>query len=222
MKVIITGATGMVGKGVLLECLDSPEVEAVLIVNRRSIEMTHPKLKEILHKDFLDLSSIEDQMAGYDACFFCLGMSAAGASKETYYRITHDLTIHWAETLLRLSPEMTFNYVSGEGTSTEENSRSNWANVKGKTENEILAMPFKSKYMFRPGAIQPLRGIRSATPMYNFFITLFKPLFFIMKHLFPNAVTDTTRIGVAMIKSHQQGFEKPHINTKDINILAAR
>lgn len=222
MKVIITGTTGMVGKGVLLECLDSPDVEAVLVVNRRSLEMSHPKLKEVLHKDFLDLSAIKEELSGYDACFFCLGMSAAGASKETYYRITHDLTIHWAETLLELSPDMTFNYVSGEGTSTAENSRSSWANVKGKTENEILAMPFKNKYMFRPGAIQPLRGIRSATPIYNFFITIFKPLFFIMKRFFPHFVTDTTRIGHAMIKSHQIGFEKAHINTKDINILAAR
>ncbi|MEL7530570.1 MAG: NAD-dependent epimerase/dehydratase family protein, partial [Bacteroidota bacterium] len=107
MKVIITGTTGMVGKGVLLECLDRPDVEAILVVNRRSVEITHPKLKEILHKDFLDLSSIKDQLVGYDACFFCLGMSAAGASNETYYRITHDLTIHWAETLLELSPDMT-------------------------------------------------------------------------------------------------------------------
>ncbi|MEM6345808.1 MAG: NAD-dependent epimerase/dehydratase family protein [Bacteroidota bacterium] len=222
MRVIITGTTGMVGKGVLLECLDSPDVEAVLVVNRRSVEITHPKLKEILHKDFLDLSSIKDQLAGYDACFFCLGMSAAGASNETYYRITHDLTIHWAETLLALNPEMTFNYVSGEGTSTEENSRSNWANVKGKTENEILAMPFKQKYMFRPGAIQPLRGIRSATPMYNFFITLFKPLFPLMKWMFPNSITDTTRIGHAMINSHKLGFAKPHLTPKDINDLATQ
>ncbi|MFK7921969.1 MAG: NAD-dependent epimerase/dehydratase family protein [Bacteroidia bacterium] len=222
MKVIITGSTGMIGKGVLLECLDSSEVEAVLVVNRRSVGIDHPKLKEIIHKDFFDISPIKANLMGYDACFFCMGMSAAGVSNETYYRITHDLTIHWAETLLKLSPEMTFNYVSGEGTSTAEKSRSNWANVKGKTENEILAMAFKNKYMFRPGAIQPLRGIRSATAMYNIAITIFKPFFFIMKRFFPDSITDTTKIGHAMIKSHKLGFEKSHLHTKDINLLAAR
>lgn len=222
MRVIITGTTGMVGKGVLLECLDSPVIEAVLVVNRRSIEMNHPKLKEVLHKDFLDISPIKAELAGYDACFFCMGISSAGISKEKYYSITHDLTIHWAETLVAQSPEMTFCYVSGEGTDSTESSRMSWANVKGKTENDILAMPFKNKYMFRPGFIQPMRGIRSATPLYNVLYTIFKPLYPILKRLFGNSITNTTAIGLAMIKVQQQGFEKPHLHTKDINLLAAR
>lgn len=222
MKVIITGTTGMVGKGALLECLDDPEVEEVLVVNRRSLEMNHPKLKEIIHKDFLDISSIRQELAGYDACFFCLGISATSVSKEVYYSITHDLTIHWAETLLELNPDMTFLYVSGEGTDSNESSRSNWANVKGKTENEILEMPFKQKYMFRPGYIQPQRGIRSATPLYNAIYLIVKPLYPIMKAIFGKAITSTSELGQAMIKAHRLGSEKSHLHTRDINELAAR
>ncbi|MEL7342309.1 MAG: NAD-dependent epimerase/dehydratase family protein, partial [Bacteroidota bacterium] len=200
MKVIITGTTGMVGKGALLECLDDPKVEAVLVVNRRSLEMNHPKLKEIIHKDFLDISAIREELAGYDACFFCLGISAASVSKEDYYRITHDLTIHWAETLVALNSEMTFIYVSGEGTDSKESSRSNWANVKGKTENELLEMPFKQKYMFRPGYIQPQRGIRSATPLYNAMYVIFKPLYPILKAIFGKAITSTTELDHRLTK----------------------
>ncbi|MEL6841919.1 MAG: aminotransferase class IV [Bacteroidota bacterium] len=166
-------------------------------------------------------SSIRQELDGYDACFFCLGISAASVSKEVYYRITHDLTIHWAETLVALNPDMTFIYVSGEGTDSKESSRSNWANVKGKTENEILEMPFKQKYMFRPGYIQPQRGIRSATPLYNAMYVIFKPLYPIMKAIFGKAITSTTELGQAMIKAHRLGSEKAHLHTPDINELAA-
>jgi uncharacterized protein YbjT (DUF2867 family) len=220
LKVVITGATGMVGKGVLLECLDSREVDSVLLINRRSIDMNHPKLEEIVHNDFYDLSSIENQLIGYDACFFCLGVSAYRMSEEDYSKITYDLTLHFANTLLKLNPEMTFCYVSGQGTDSTEKSRMMWANVKGKTENALLALPFKKAYMFRPGFIQPMRGIKSSTKMYNTMYAIVKPFTPVLKSLFPKSITNTDKVGKAMINCVKIGYNKTHLENKDINQLA--
>lgn len=221
LNVVITGATGMVGKGVLLECLESDNIDSVLLINRRSIQMEHNKLKEIVHKDFYDLSTIEEQLKGYDACFFCLGVSAYRMSEGDYMRITYDLTLHFANTLLKLNPEMTFCYVSGQGTDGKEKSRIMWARVKGKTENAILALPFKKAYMFRPGFIQPTKGIKSSTKMYNTIYSILKPLIPVLKFLFPKSITDTDRVGKAMINSVTMGYNKTHLDNQDINQLAA-
>ncbi len=220
LKVVITGATGMVGKGVLFECLESEAIDSVLLINRRSIDMRHDKLKEIVHQDFYDLSSIEDQLKGFDACFFCLGVSAYRLSEEQYTKITYDLTLHFANTLLKLNPELTFCYVSGQGTDSTEKSRMMWANVKGKTENAIIALPFKKVYMFRPGFIQPMRGIKSSTKMYNTLYTIIKPFMPLLKLLFPKSITNTDRVGKAMINSVIVGYDKIHLDNKDINQLA--
>ena len=216
MKVIITGSTGMVGKGVLLECLEHPDIEQILVVNTSSSGMQHPKLKEILHKDFFDLSAIKEELQGYDACFFCLGVSAAGMSEEKYNHMTYDLTIHFAETVV--NPNMTFIYVSGTGTDSTEQGRMMWARVKGKTENALLKMPFKAAYMFRPGIILPKKGVKSKTGLYNFFYVLFRPLYPLMAML--PSVTNTIKVGKAMINVALNGSDKTHLENKDINELA--
>ncbi len=172
-KVIITGATGMVGKGVLLECLDHEVIDEVLVIGRNSIGFEHPKLKEMIQKDFTDFSNVKDQLAGYDACYFCLGISAAGLNEEQYKKITYDFTLALASPLLELNSEMTFIYVSGQGTDSSEKGRMMWARVKGKTENEILNLGFKQAFAFRPGAIIPLRGIKSRTKSYQFMYDYF-------------------------------------------------
>jgi uncharacterized protein YbjT (DUF2867 family) len=177
MKAIIFGATGMVGQGVLLECLDDPSVSSVLAVGRRTCGVTHPKLHEIVHSDFLDYSTIEEGLRGYDACFFCLGVSAAGMSEPDYHRLTFDVTLRAAETLARLNPTMTFCYVSGTGTDSSERGRSMWARVKGKTENHLMRVPFKATYMFRPGYIQPMRGVTSSTPLYRVAYAVLGPFY---------------------------------------------
>jgi hypothetical protein len=220
IKAIITGATGMVGKGVLLECLDSPEVESVLSISRQSLEMEHPKLKEIIHKDFLDLSPIQDQLAGYNSCFFCLGVSSFRMSEETYTRLTYDLSLHFAQTVLAQNPDMTFCYVSGTGTDSSEKGNSMWARVKGKTENAIMALPFKASYMFRPGVIIPEKGVKSKTPLYNSLYVLMNPLFPLIKKAFPKYMTTSVKVGQAMINSILTGYEKRHLENADINILA--
>jgi uncharacterized protein YbjT (DUF2867 family) len=219
-RVIITGATGMVGKGVLLECLDHETIGEVLVIGRNSVEMEHPKLNELIHKDFSDFSGIMDQLTGYDACFFCLGISAAGLKEEQYKRITYDFTLALAKTLYGNNPEMTFNYVSGQGTDSSEKGRMMWARVKGKTENDLLNMGFKQAYMFRPGAIIPLRGIKSRTKSYQFIYDYFMWLVKLIKALAPNSVVNTTQIGLAMIHSTLKGYDKKILTPKDIIQLA--
>jgi uncharacterized protein YbjT (DUF2867 family) len=216
MKVIITGATGMVGKGVLLECLDHDAVTQVLTIGRNSCGIEHSKLKEIIQKDFTDFSSIKNELKNYDACFFCLGISAAGLKEEQYNTITHDFTLGLANTLYELSPDMTFNYVSGQGTDSTEKGRVMWARVKGKTENDLLNMGFKQAYMFRPGAIIPLRGIKSRTKSYQFMYDYFMWLVKLIKAISPNSVVNTTQIGLAMINSVTEGYEKQVLTPKDI------
>ncbi len=213
LKVIITGTTGMVGKGVLLECLEHPEVSEVLIINRSSIGMQHPKLKELIHKDFYNLQPVQEQLQGYDACFFCLGVSSVGMSEEAYTKPTYDLTLHFAETVI--NADMTFIYVSGSGTDSTEKGSIMWARVKGKTENALLKMPFKAAYMFRPGVILPVKGVKSKTPLYNFFYVILRPFFPLMSKM--NSVTDSAKVGQAMINVVLHGSDKVHLENKDIN-----
>jgi len=220
IRAIITGATGMVGKGVLLECLDHTEVDRVLVITRRSLNMEHPKLVEIIHADFYDWTAIHDELTGYNACFFCLGVSAFRMSEADYTKITFDLTLGLARTLLDLNPDMTFCYVSGEGTDSSEKGRVMWARVKGKTENAIMKMPFRSSYMFRPGIIQPKKGIKSSTPMYNTMYTVLGPLLSVIKVLVPKRITDTELVGRAMIEAVLNGYSKKLLANKDINALA--
>ena len=218
IKAIITGSTGMLGKGVLLECLESPDIESVLVINRHPVGLKHEKLKEIILTDFHDLSSIKEQLAGYNTCYFCLGISAAGMSEKDYSRITYDLTLNFAQTLLSLNPELTFCYISGAGTDSREKSRMMWARVKGKTENALLALPFKTAYMLRPAYIQPMKGIRSSTRIYNIFYTILKPLYPILK-AFPKIVTNTEKLGKAMIKLVLMNYNKKILENIDINKL---
>jgi len=219
-NVIITGATGMIGKGVLLECLDSDLISEVLVIGRNSIGMQHPKLKELVHRDFSNFSDVRSQLAGYDACFFCLGISAAGLNEEQYKRITYNFTLALAKTLFELNPQMTFNYVSGQGTDSSEKSRMMWARVKGKTENDLLTMGFKHAFMFRPGMIIPLRGIKSRTKSYQFMYDYFMWLVKGTKALSPNSVVDTTQIGLAMINTMMKGYTGKILKPKDIIILS--
>lgn len=207
----------MIGKGALLECIESDEVSEVLLVNRRSVGISHPKVKELLIKDFFDLSEIEDQLKGYTACFFSLGTSAVGKSEEEYTKITYDLTLNFARTLFKCNPEMNFIYVSGQGTDSSESGRAMWGRVKGKTENDIQKLGFKTSYMFRPGFIFPLKGIRSVT-WYQIMYDITKPFYGLISKL--SSVTDTTRIGRAVIKIVSNGYEKTILNPEDINTLA--
>ncbi|MEM9648422.1 MAG: epimerase [Bacteroidota bacterium] len=217
-KVIITGSTGMVGKGVLLECLDHDSISEVLVINRTDLGMEHPKLKEILLKDFMDLGSVKDGLRGYDACFFCMGVSVVGLNEESYSRITFDITKKFADVLFGLNPNMVFNYVSGTGTDTSEKGRSMWARVKGKTENYILNLGFKDAYAFRPGLIIPERGIKSKTSWYNAFYVLTGPLFPLLKR--SRNITTTTRIGLTMIHTLFHAQQRKHLENRDINQIA--
>lgn len=216
IHVIITGATGMVGEGVLHECLLDPEVEEVLVINRRMCGVSHPKLKEIIHNNFHDLSAIEAQLEHYNACFFCLGVSSIGLNEEKYHRLTYDLTLHVAETLARLNPGMVFCYVSGAGTDSTEKGRSMWARVKGKTENRLLQLPFKKAYMFRPGFMQPTKGAKNTLKFYAAITWLYP----VIRSLFPNHVCSLKEVGVAMINAVKKGYQKSVLEVKDIVALA--
>jgi uncharacterized protein YbjT (DUF2867 family) len=219
MKTILFGATGMVGQGVLRECLADPEVTHVLVVGRSSIGQSHPKLSEIIHKNFGDFSTIDTELTGYDACFFCLGVSSAGMSEQAYRHITYDFTLAAAEVLAKLNPGMTFIYVSGMGTDSTEKGRVMWATVKGATENAILALPFKAAYMFRPGGIEPLDGIKPKNKWLRVLLAVLSPLFPLFKLFFPDFITTTRKVGRAMIKLAKDGDSQKWIESRDINRL---
>ena len=221
MKVIITGASGMVGKGVLLECLDHPEITHVLTIGRSQVGMTHAKLRELVHTGFLNFSAIKTELTGFDACYFCMGVSAAGLNEEQYHRLTYDYTLSLAKILVQQNQQMVCTYVSGQGTDTSEKGNSMWGRVKGKTENALLNLGFKKAYMFRPGAILPLRGIKSKTKSYQFFYNYFTWLLKIMKTISPKSIVNTTQIGKAMINVTKYGYEKTIIAPGDIHVLAA-
>ena len=214
IRVIITGATGMVGEGVLHECLQSPEVEAVLIINRKPLGLAHPKLKEVIHADFFDLSAVEDQLKGYNACCFCLGISSVGVKADEYYRMTYTLTQNVAETLSRLNRDMTFCYVSGAGTDSKEKGKG-WASVKGKTENDLAKLPFKNVYAFRPGFIKPTEGLHKAHPFYKYIMWVF-PL---GRALYPAGFCTLRELGRAMVRVTADGYTTNIIEGKDIIAL---
>ena len=209
----------MVGQGVLRECLLDPEVTTVLSIVRSSTGQQHPKLREIVHKDFFDFSSIESELAGFDACFFCLGVSSAGMSEENYRRVTYDITLAAAQTLVKLNPSMTFVFISGAGTDSSERGRVMWARVKGQTENALLRLPFKAAYMFRPAVIVPLHGIKSRTMLYRVPYAILGPLLPLLKRLFPKYVTTTEKLGRAMLIAAKRGAPKPVLESSDINKL---
>jgi uncharacterized protein YbjT (DUF2867 family) len=219
MKIILFGATGMVGQGVLRECLLDPGVANVLVVGRSPIGQQHPKLREIVHDNFFDFSAIESQLAGFDACFFCLGVSSVGMNEERYRHLTYDLTLAAATTLSRLNPRMVFTYVSGRGTDSTEQGSLMWARVKGKTENDLLKLPFKAAYMFRPAGIQPLHGIRSKTAWIQAIYVGAAPLLTLLNRVAPKYMTTTEQLGRAMIKVARDGYPGLVLESEDINAV---
>ncbi len=206
----------MVGEGVLLECLQNPVVAHVLVLTRRPTGRTHPKIAELLVPDLSNLSAVESQLTGYNACFFCAGVSSVGISKEEYERITHDMTLAVGKTLLRLNPELTFIYVSGAGTDSRQTSRQHWARVKGRTENELLALPFRAAYMFRPGFMKATTGQRNILKWYGAIAWLYP----MARKLAPNFVSTMQEVGRAMINAADFGYSKPVLEVRDIVALA--
>lgn len=217
-KVIITGSSGMVGRGVLLECLESDKISEVLVINRSSIKLQHPKLKEILLKDFTKVGKIKSELSGYDACFYCMGISSIGMNEANYTKITYDTTAAFANVLYELNPDFVFNYVSGVGTDSSENGRTMWANVKGKTENMVLNKGFKNAFAFRPGLIIPEKDIESKTGWYNTIYKITRPLFPLFKK--SKSVLTTTGIGQAMINTLETKSKNEVLEPKNINEMA--
>jgi hypothetical protein len=216
IRAVITGVTGMVGEGVLHECLLHPDVEQVLVISRKPCGISHPKLKEIIHGNFLDFSSIEDQLISYNACFFCLGVSSVGMKEEKYHQLTYELTMHVAKTLIRLNPEMVICYVTGHGTDQTERGRSMWARVKGKTENHLLQLPFKAAYMFRPAYIHPTKGLKNTLRAY----TLIAWLYPVWQFLIPKYVCSLKEVGLAMINVVNNDYHTSILEPKDIITIA--
>jgi uncharacterized protein YbjT (DUF2867 family) len=209
VDVILFGASGMVGQGVLRECLLDPSVHRVLSIGRIVTGQQHPKLREIVRADLYDYSDMEPDLAGYDACFFCLGTSAAGKTEVEYRRVTYDLTMAAGTTLARINPRMTFIYVSGSGTDSTEQGRVMWARVKGATENALLRLPFKAAYMFRPAAILPMHGESSKTKLYRVAYAIMRPLLPLLMRLFPNYVTTTEILARTMLNVARDGAPSP-------------
>jgi uncharacterized protein YbjT (DUF2867 family) len=220
MNVLVFGATGMVGQGVLRECLLDPDVALVQTVGRTAAGVTHPKLSEIVHADLMSYASIEPRLVGFDACFFCLGVSSTGMSEADYERVTYGITMAAATTLARLNKSMTFIYVSGAGTDSSERGRIMWARVKGRTENALLRLPFKAAYMFRPGIIQPLYGIKSKTAAYRVLYSITEPLLPLLRRLMPGLILTTEQIGRAMLTAARQGTPTRVLESRDISALA--
>ena len=212
IKAILFGATGMVGEGVLHVIINHADVEKVLVVGRRPCGVTHPKLKELLHNDFFDYSAMEEQLKGYNACYFCLGVSSLGMSEKEYTRISHDLTLSAAAVLSRLNPDMTFCYVSGTGTDSTEQGRVMWARVKGRTENDLIKLPFKATYLFRPAFIRPTKGLRNAHAL----STATGLLYPVWRILVPRYVCTLEELGYAMIRASMQGCPKQILENTDI------
>lgn len=217
ISVIVTGASGMVGEGVLFECLENERIEKVLVVGRKPCGTTHPKLKEIIHTDFFNLSAIENQLSGYDACFFCLGVSSVGMKEPEYFRLTHTLTLGFAEKLSALNHAMTFCYVSGAATDGSEKGKMMWARVKGKTENDLMRLPFKQAFNFRPGFLKSTKGQKNTLKYYKYLAWLYP----ILHGLFPNSGCTLKELGLAMINVSLNGYGKNVLEVKDIVQCAA-
>ncbi len=220
MRVLLSGATGMVGRGALLECLDDPTVDNVLVIGRHSCGLTHAKLREHVHADFQDFSTLGGQLQGVDACLFCLDVSAAGLSEAEYTRLTLDLTLAAAQAVLEKSPQAAFCYVSGQGTDSTERGRLMWARIKGRTENTLLTMPFRGVWIFRPGLIQPLRGVRSRTWLYQAFYSSLGWTLPLLRRCFPRQITSTVDLTRAMLRAAREGAPQPVLETWQINQLA--
>ena len=220
MNVVLFGATGMIGQGVLWECLLDPDVARVLTIGRSATGRQNPKLREIVQDNLFDYSAIAGQLTGLDACFFCLGVSSAGMSEADYRRVTYALTVAAAEALARLNPNMVFEFVSGAGTDSSERGRSMWARVKGQTENALLRMHFRAAYMFRPGVIVPLHGIKSKTRVYQAVYTVIGPILPWLQRRWPNQITTTEKLGRAMLNAAKHGAPKKILETADIAALA--
>jgi uncharacterized protein YbjT (DUF2867 family) len=218
INAIITGATGMVGEGVLMESLLHPEVEKVLVISRKPCGVLHSKLIEILHTNFFDLSPIAEKLKGYNACFFCLGVSSVGMKEEEYYSLTYTLTMHMAEILARQNPDMTFCYISGAGTDSTEKGRMSWARVKGKTENDLMKLPFKKAFAFRPGFMLPEKEAKNVHGYY----VVFRILYPLLRGLFPRFVSTLKVVAIAMINSVTYGYEKPVLEVEDIFKLSKK
>lgn len=216
IKAIITGSTGMVGEGVLHECLIHSEVEEVLVINRRPCRVQHPKLKEIIHGDFSDFSKIEGELAGYNAAFLIMGVSSIGLSEDKYNYLTYELTMALAQPLAKLNPDMTICYLSGAGTDSSEKGRTMWARIKGKTENHLMALPFRQAFMFRPAFMQPTEGLKNTYKAYKYLA----PLFPALKYVFPKYVSTLSEVGIAMINSVNKGYHKQVLEVPDIIELA--
>ena len=221
MKVILFGATGMVGQGTLRECLLDPDVKEILIVGRTPTGRKHAKIREIVHKDLYDLSPIASQLTGYDACFFCLGVSSVGMSEADYTKVTHDLTLAVAHVLVQQNPQMVFLYISGAGTDSTERGKSMWARVKGRTENDLLREPFRAVYMLRPGYIQPMHGVKSKTPLYQVFYMVLSWLYPVIRLVARKYAITTEDLGRGMIKIAKSGAPKHVLETSDIEALVS-
>ena len=221
MNILLFGATGMIGQGVLRECLLDADVQRVQTIGRTATGVRHPKLRELVHADLLSYASIEGELSGFDACFFCLGISSAGMNEADYTRVTYDITMAAAGTLSRLNPGMTFVFVSGAGTDSSERGRLMWARVKGKTENALLRMPFKAAYMFRPGVVQPLHGVQSKTAAYRMLYSIAKPLLPLLRRLMPGLIITTEQMGRAMLIVAKHGTSKRILENRDINAVAS-
>ena len=222
MNIIVFGATGMVGSGVLKECLEDDRVKSILVIGRTSCKLQHPKLKEIIHADFFDYGNIREDFKKYDACFYCLGVSVAGMTEAKYTQLTHHLTLAAAEFLASQNQNMTFCYLSAAGADSTETSRLMWARVRGKTENDLLKLPFRLTVIFRPGYIHPMKGVRSKTLLYRVSYIVLGPFYPIFRRLIPDYLTTTEKIGLAMIHIAQNGYPKTVLSIPDINWAAER
>jgi uncharacterized protein YbjT (DUF2867 family) len=219
LKVILTGATGMIGEGVLYECINHPEIEKITVITRKPTGYKHPMLTEIIHNDFSDVSALSEQLKGYNACYFCLGVTSIGKNEADYTRLTYALTLNFAETLAKLNRDMTFCYVSGAGTDSTEKGRTMWARVKGKTENDLMKLPFKQVYNFRPGGIEPFLPLRSSQTYYKTYKYL-KWLFAVMKVVTPGLIVGLKELATAMINASLVGYSKNILEISDIKQLA--
>jgi uncharacterized protein YbjT (DUF2867 family) len=220
MNLILFGATGMIGQGVLRECLLAPDVNRVLTIGRSASAVQNAKLQDLVHADLWNYAPVEEQLRGFDACFFCLGVTSAGMSEADYSRVTYGIAVAAAEALCRLNPDMTFVFVSGAGADSTEQGRLMWARVKGKAENAILRMPFKGSYVFRPGAVLPMHGERSRTTAYRVLYAITKPLLPLLKRVMPGQIVTTEQFGRAMLIVARQGASKRVLESSDINALA--
>ena len=219
MNVLIFGATGMVGQGVLRECLAAADVARVTAIGRTATGTVHPKLHELAHADMWNYADAPAELGGFDACFFCIGVTSSGMGEKAYTRLTHDMTLAAAEALVALNPQMVFIYVSGAGADSSEKSRVMWERVRGRTENDVLRLPFRGGYVFRPGMIEPLDGIKSKTASYRIFYSLTKPLLPLLRGLLPQYVLSTRQVGRAMLAVARHGAPKRVLESRDIFVL---